>query len=218
MDIRLPKRDNIHITSKTDPIHRHFHPIIRYFMNKRLEVILDLMGNHHFDRLLDAGYGGGVFMPELSKRCRELYGIDTHENSNKVELMLKREGIKAYLQKNNLTKINFPDHYFNAVVCLSVLEFVKDLGDAIKELRRVTRKDGKIFLGFPVENTLTNIAFRLIIINPRKAHKVSHNDIFKAINKNLKIEKTRVFPFCLPVNFGLFAGCEAVWPNFIEEE
>ena len=213
MNIRLPKKENIFITSKTDPVHRHFHPIIRYFMNKRIEVILDLMSNYHFDRLLDAGYGGGVFLPELSKRCKELYGIDIHKNSSKVELMLRKEGIKAHLQRNSLTEIDFPDHYFDAVVCLSVLEFVRDTESAIKELRRVTQKDGRIFLGVPVENILTNLALRLILTKPSKVHVANHKEIFTVAKKLLKFEKIRTFPFYLPVDFGLFVGCEATWQN-----
>lgn len=218
MNIRLPKRENILKTGKTDPIHRHFHPIIRYFMNKRLEVILDLITAQHFDRLLDAGYGGGVFLPELSRRCRELYGIDIHEYSNKVESMLRREGIKAYLKRNSITEINFPDHYFDAVICLSVLEFIRDVEAAVRELRRVTRKDGKIYFGFPVENILTDLAFRLILINPNKAHTNNHKEILNVIKKLLKIEKLRTFPFYSPVDFALFIGCEAVWPDSMVRE
>ena len=209
MNIKLPKRENISITSKTDPIHRHFHPVIRYFMNKRLEVILNLMGRRHFNRLLDAGYGGGVFLHELSTRCNELYGIDVHEYSESVQEMLRKEDIKAQLKRSDIKRIDFPENFFDGVVCLSTLEFIDDVYSAIKELKRVTREGGAIFLGFPIENVLTEIAFRLILINPGKVHKVNHGEIIRITEEFLNIKRVCIFPFFLPREYGLFMGCEA---------
>jgi len=35
-------------------------------------------------RILEIGYGSGVFMPELSARCDELYGVDVHSRHEEV--------------------------------------------------------------------------------------------------------------------------------------
>jgi ubiquinone/menaquinone biosynthesis C-methylase UbiE len=211
--LRLPKKENIYITGKTDPVHRHYHPVISYFMNKRLEGALDLMGIGKVEKLLDIGYGGGIFLPELSGRCEKLYGVDIHRNMDKVQEMLAKEKVTADLSCGDATDLKFPDSSFDRVVCISVLEFVSDLDKAFREMARVLKKGGDAIIGFPVENFITDIAFFMICINARKAHPVNQDDILRAARKYFDVEKPKTFPLGLPLKMSLFAHCRLIKRN-----
>lgn len=205
--MRLPRKENIFITGKTDPVHRHYHPVISYFMNKRLEGALGLMGGAKAGKLLDIGYGGGIFLPELSSRCDKLWGVDIHGNTDKVKEMLRKEGVAAELSYGDVTKLPFSDAQFDRVVCISVLEFVKDLDKAFSEISRVLKKGGDAVIGFPVENIFTDIGFMVIGLNGRKAHPVNQDDILKVAEKYFDIEAMKTFPLGLPLKVSLFAHC-----------
>lgn len=207
--MRLPKKENIYITGKTDPVHRHYHPVISYFMNKRLDGALALMGPGKVRKLLDIGYGGGIFLPELSERCDELSGVDIHHNMDKVQEMLAKEHVKAALSFGDVTDLKqFADGSFDRVVCISVLEFVGDLDKAFSEIARVLKNGGDAIIGFPVENIITDVAFMMICINARKAHPVNQDDILKAASRCFEIERLKTFPMGLPLKMSLFAHCK----------
>ncbi len=207
MKMRLPKKENVWVTGKTDPIHRHYHPVISYFMNKRLTGALRLLGAEHCHRLLDIGYGGGVFLPELSTRCDELYGVDIHKNVDMVQRMLSKEHVKADLMYADATSLPFRDGYFDRVTCISVLEFVKDLDKAFSEMARVLKDGGDAVIGFPVVSVLTDIAFLMIGINSRKAHPVDQDDIIASAEKYFDIDEIKTFPLNVPLKVALFAHC-----------
>lgn len=207
MRLRLPKKENIWVTGRTDPIHRHYHPVIKYFMNKRLEGVLKLLGGGRRRRILDVGCGGGVFLPELSTRCDELYGVDIHGEMDKVEEMLRKERVKAALSYGDVTRLPFPEGYFDCVVALSVLEFVKDLDRAFGEISRVLKEDGTAVIGFPVENIFTDLAFFAIGINARNVHPVNQEDILTSAKKYFVLDTLRTFPLNLPLKVSLFAHC-----------
>lgn len=205
--MRLPKKENITVTGKTDPIHRHYHPLVSVFMNARLTGALAVMSEGRCGKMLDVGYGGGVFLPELATRCAELYGVDIHDRIEPVREMLRKEAVPATLSFGDVTKLPFPDEQFDRVICLSVLEFVSDLDRAFSELRRVLKRGGEAVIGFPVENVVTDVAFLLIGINARRAHPVNQDDILSAARSHFTVEKLRTFPAGLPLKLALFAHC-----------
>lgn len=179
-------------------------------MNKRLSLALSLMENKNFARILDAGYGGGIFLPELSRRCSQLYGIDIHSNHKRVQEMLKKEGITADLKQNDLTKIEFPDDYFDAVVCVSVLEFVSDLKKAFSEIKRITRKEGTAIIGFPIEQWFFRYIYLMMGVDSKKAHKATYREIIKEAGSNFVLERIVKFPYFLPLECSLFATLKLI--------
>jgi ubiquinone/menaquinone biosynthesis C-methylase UbiE len=166
-----------------------------------------LLGREKCHRLLDIGYGGGVFLPELSGICDELYGVDIHNNMDKVGQMLIKENVRAKLSYGDAMNLPFENGYFDRVVCISVLEFVKDLDKAFSEMARVLKDGGDAVIGFPVVSFLTDIAFLMIGINSRKAHPVDQDDILSSARKYFDVDTLRTFPANLPLKLSLFAHC-----------
>src|SRR5256885_8746113 len=72
---------------KTGPVDHadwNYRPLLGAIQRSRFRLLLDLLDAERFGRLLEIGYGSGVFLPELARHSRELYGIDIHEKSDHV--------------------------------------------------------------------------------------------------------------------------------------
>lgn len=172
-------------------------------------MALRLLGDRRFHRLLDAGYGGGVFLPELARRTEELHGIDIHPHQAQVERMAHAEGFKVFLRQASLCDTGFPDGYFDGIVCISVLEFIDDLPRAIAEIRRIAAPKGTIVLGFPGENLFTTLGYRLARTpDPRRVHHANYRMILAETSRHLNARRLLRFPFFLPSRLSLFFGGE----------
>jgi ubiquinone/menaquinone biosynthesis C-methylase UbiE len=101
------------------------------------------------DKLLDIGCGDGTFITSLSIKVDSGVGISPTEQ----EIIR----LKSEYQLNNISfiqglssSIPLPDHSFDKVVCNSVLLILssyEELEKSIKEISRVTKPAGMVFLG-----------------------------------------------------------------------
>ena len=88
--------------------------------------------------------------------ARVIHFAPEHPLSTKIEKLLPTEYIKCDLcpredwRKIDVTKIEFEDSYFDILICNHVLEHVTDLISAMKEIRRVLKKDGVAILQTPL--------------------------------------------------------------------
>ena len=109
-----------------------------------------LKGN---ERVLEIGAGRGRFTGELAHLCSELTVADI--SSEKLELNKRNalalgyvDKVKEWVQSDVLDLSAFADESFDAVVCYGgPISYVTDRRDkALKELRRVTRRGGLLFI------------------------------------------------------------------------
>jgi SAM-dependent methyltransferase len=208
-DVVIPPRALVHKSAPDDPIDYYYRPLTGWLYRSRLEVAAALLGNGPFDSLLEVGYGSGVFLPELARRARRLAGVDVHLESAAVGGMLESLGIEAELYEASVFDLPFADGEFQAVVCLSVLEHLRELRAALDEMRRVLRKGGTAIVGFPVRNPLTDGFFRLVGYDPRAIHPSGHSDILLAIRRQEQLEVDRIahFPRVLPLPLSAYVVC-----------
>jgi ubiquinone/menaquinone biosynthesis C-methylase UbiE len=143
--LTLPDKRNLRRTGDVDYYHWNYLFPIKYIQLYRFRVILDLLGDAPVGRLLEAGTGSGIFLPELSRHCRELHACDVHAHMDDVAEMAGKEGVNVRLKKVSLQETGYPDAYFDAVIAVSVLEFVEDLEAAVTEIRRIMKPEG-VFL------------------------------------------------------------------------
>ncbi len=209
--ITIPAKQNIHETDQEDPLKWYYVPGTRYFYLKRLEMAVDLLDNAQMQKLLDIGFGSGIFLPELVKKCKTLYGIDVHEKIDLVRQMLEKEGVAAELSQGSVLDLQFENETFDCVVCVSVLEHIRDLDKAIGEIHRILKKGGIAILGFPVKNKITDSALHVLGFNLdttlEERHPSSHQMILNAVRKKFEIEDKLKFPKFLPLNCGLYYVC-----------
>lgn len=128
----------------------------------RFRLIDRLLETGRFERLLEIGYGSGIFMPQLHTYCDELYGIDPHGRASEVGAVLQANKIAATLRNSSVTELPFEDGYFGCVVAVSALEFVSDLPAACREIRRVLRPDGCLVLVTPGHSPIADLGLKLL--------------------------------------------------------
>jgi ubiquinone/menaquinone biosynthesis C-methylase UbiE len=141
-----------------------------WFINelKLLERLININTN---TKILDVGCGTGWFTLLTRKKGLNCIGYD--RNWQLIEYAKewsRREDIDAKFVEGDITKINFVDEAFDLCFCMSALEHVKDWKSALKELHRVLRPGGLLYVnttnGFhPISS---EVAFPLFPYLPKK--------------------------------------------------
>ena len=204
MRIKIPRRKNMTVTNPEDPLIFYYKFGVRNFYLKRLKMVLKLLDKNGFNKILEVGCGSGILLPELSKRCESLYGVDTHNELDKVKMMLQNEGIEADLSKGDVLDLPFKEEMFDCVVCVSVLEHIKNLDKAINEIQRVMSKNSIAIVGFPVKNKITDMAFKSIGFAFKSKHVSNHSQILEKLNAKMTIQKLIKFPSFFPIDLSFY--------------
>jgi len=136
-------------TSDVDKAEWNFRPLLGIIQRLRFQLILSLLPNRRIGRLLEIGYGSGVFLPELAKRCDELYGIDPHQQAAGVARSLKSNQVNAKVFSGSALALPFKDESFDCIVAVSCLEYMEPFSQAAAEIRRVMRRDGSLVFVTP---------------------------------------------------------------------
>ncbi len=157
----LPK----HLLVKTGPVDHadwNYRPLLGLIQRKRFHLIATLLSGHRFQRILEVGYGSGVFLPELARRCDALHGIDLHEKPGLVSDALESIGISAELLTGSVTSLPYENAYFDCALAVSALEYVEDIDAACAELCRVLGENGRFILVTPGSSLLVDAGLRIL--------------------------------------------------------
>ena len=157
----LPRGDLLK-TNELDQGDWNFRPVLGYIQRQRFQLGATLLGKQRFRRLLDLGYGSGIFLPELARRCDELYGIDPHPMPQAVRAVLERNGISAELTSGDAASMPYPDDFFDAIVTVSAIEVVPNLDAACTEIRRVLKPSGVFVVVTPGFSAVADLGVRLL--------------------------------------------------------
>jgi SAM-dependent methyltransferase len=149
-------------TSTVDHPYWNYLPLLRSVQRLRFRIILELLAETHFGRLLEIGYGSGVFMPELTRHCDELHGVDPHPMQREVEANLAQHGIHPTLATANAESLPYDTGLFDCVVSVSTLEYVPDIDTACREMRRVLRPGGTLAVCTPGATSVWNLPLQLL--------------------------------------------------------
>jgi SAM-dependent methyltransferase len=203
----LPPRGALPKTNDEDPVD-YYYGVTAPLYRGRLALAARMLGRG-YPSLLDVGYGSGIFFPELGRRAERLAGVEVHGEEAGVREALRRLGVDAELRPGSILDLPAEEGEFDAVVCLSVLEHLPELGGALDELRRVLTRGGVAVLGFPVRQPLTDAFFRAFGFDPRELHPSSHTDILRAAERDGGFDVVRVgrFPRLLPLGLSGYAAC-----------
>ncbi len=105
--------------------------------------------------VLEVGCGGGLIANELAQRGALMIGIDPSSNALAIARTKVQEnglGQSAYFEQGYAESLPYADGSFSVIVCLDVLEHVRDLQATLKEITRVLAPGG-IFIFDTINRT-----------------------------------------------------------------
>ena len=159
--MKLLPQDQLVQTGPVDHADWNYRPLLAPIMRRRFALILDLLPRERVQRMLEIGFGSGVFMPELASRCEEMYGIEVHSEVDKVQSRLAECGVPVSLSRQDAARMTFEDAFFDTIVSISALEFVEDIDAASREFARVLKPGGRLVAVMPNKSPLLDFALHL---------------------------------------------------------
>jgi ubiquinone/menaquinone biosynthesis C-methylase UbiE len=109
-------------------------------------------------RILDIAFGSGRHIVFFAKHGYDVYGFDNSQTAQKLtEKKLKQEHLKAHLLLSDMNiKFPYKNGFFDAEIAISAIEHTTytKLKKVTKEMRRVLKKGGVIFISVPAEKKL----------------------------------------------------------------
>ena len=207
MRIVLPEKGTVPITGDEDPLIYYYLPLVSHFYRMRLKMPINLLQGRRFRRLLDIGYGSGIFYLELARHAGELYGVDIHTQTEEVTHALKKFGLDVMLETGDILDLPYPNERFDAIVCVSVMEHIRQLDRAVREMKRILTKDGLMVFGFPVRNRFTSSFYASVGFDYQSHHPSDHRSILRALEQQLVIDRCITYPEMAPMDLALYVSC-----------
>jgi SAM-dependent methyltransferase len=159
--LRLLPRGALVKTSLVDQADWNFRPVLGAIQRLRFRFARALLGRERVRRLLEIGYGSGIFLPQLDLHCTDLHGVDIHGKRVEVAEQLFGVGVTPRLCCASATQLPYPDRYFDRVVAVSSLEFIDDLRRACREIRRVLDPSGRFVIVTPSHSAVADLGLRI---------------------------------------------------------
>lgn len=130
-----------HRSTKSSLVGFLYQRVRKYTLRKKYQLISSYKSG---DYILDIGCATGQFLNEFRRRGWNCSGIEPDEKARKYAN--KKFGLKAYDEDQ---MVSFEDHSFDVISMWHVLEHVSDLEQRVKDLRRLIKDNGCIFIALP---------------------------------------------------------------------
>ncbi|NJO78587.1 MAG: 3-demethylubiquinone-9 3-O-methyltransferase [Cyanobacteria bacterium RM1_2_2] len=133
-----------------------------YHLNRPRFEFFDRYIAHWQDlRVLDVGCGGGFSCEFMAARGVKVAGIDQSEKCIAAATQHAYEsGFEIDYRCGVAERLPYPDHTFDVVVCVDVLEHVEDVNQVIAEISRILKPNGLFFF----DTINRNFKSRLVMI------------------------------------------------------
>jgi ubiquinone/menaquinone biosynthesis C-methylase UbiE len=162
MSMKLLKPELLIKTGDVDHAEWNYRPFLGWIQRLRFKLVLSLLNKVHTHKILEVGYGSGIFLPELARHCDELFGIDIHEKPVEVQDILQKIDITAQLFSGSIENTSFPDNYFDYIIAISSLEFVHDVNSACNEIRRILKPEGFLIVITPGHSKILDLGLKIL--------------------------------------------------------
>ena len=96
-------------------------------------------------KILDIGSGPGFFLDQAKREGWEVQGADLSRWSRDYA----KEHFNIDIYQGSLTDAHFPDRSFDVIVMNDVIEHLEDPKSVLKEIRRILKNDGVIYISTP---------------------------------------------------------------------
>ncbi|MEK6893126.1 MAG: methyltransferase domain-containing protein [Nanoarchaeota archaeon] len=112
------------------------------------------IGNYENKKILDIGCSYGWFEKLNAKKSKEIIAIDINKKDLDIARKELREKNVKFSYGSALDLRKFKENYFDMVVMFDVIEHIPKNTEeiALREIRRVLRKNGTLIISTPAEN------------------------------------------------------------------
>lgn len=195
MEISLLPKHLLIKTSSIDHADWNYKPFLSYIQRKRFKLVNSFISNNHYDKILEIGYGSGIYMPTLFGYCNELCGIDIHPLNEKVNEILLKYGIHVRLYKESASNMSFSDKSFDLIVSVSAFEFIEDKEAACQEIKRVLKKEGYLIIVTPGNSSIIDLGLKILTQeSANRDYGEKRKDTIRILKNHFNIKKRRIFP------------------------
>jgi len=199
MEFTEPEEKNIPSMHRLDVswAYKSKNRIIRSIYFQRLKKSVNLVKKSKHKFILDIGTGCGILLPTLNRYGKKVVGVDVLDRFGELKEFVDKEKLKnTLLIKADVLNLPFKEGCFDLIFCLSVLEHVKNVDDALNEIGRILDKKGTFILGYPIDSSLTNLGYRYAKVaeSTKKQHVSNYKTLRNEIEKYFKITKKIKYP------------------------
>jgi SAM-dependent methyltransferase len=199
----LPGEGVLRPNDAHDPLPFYYHRWIGWLYRHRLQMGLDLLPPAG-RRVLEIGVGSGVLVPTLTARYAEYVGADLTLAPG-LDALVAAGCNASFRQVDLLRDGDLPADHFDAIVCMSVLEHIRDADGAARGLARALAPGGTVVTGYPMVSRFMTRAFEIIGFRDIDAHHVSPPaTITAALSRALTSVRRVAFPPLAPVSGALY--------------
>lgn len=160
--------------------------------------------------ILEIGCGHGHHLT-FENNYRRYYGLDISRAFLKTAN--KRHSDKIIPIQGDITELPFLDKSVDAIICVYTLEHVRNLPQAIMEIRRILKDGGSFLVGIPCEGGFCYNVGREFTSKPymEKKYGLDYDaiikyehcneiwDILKLLKENFTIKKSKWIPLNIPI-------------------
>ncbi len=145
-------------STDTPSLYHHPNPILRNAFWTRLRAINTLMDRVGVkaERCLDFGGGGGVFLPTLAGRFREVVCIDRDARDAR-RVVAEHRLTNVLLDETDILTTEYQQP-FDVVIAADVLEHFPVLGQPVDRIATWLAPNGHLFTSLPTESGLYALA------------------------------------------------------------
>lgn len=143
-----------HTNTDKGLINRLYKKVRNHTLNQKAELVIS--NTKPKGNLLDLGAGIGAFLHTMKEKGWEVTGIEPDSGARQQALQLFDLSLQETRVLNDL-----PPESFDAITLWHVLEHVHQLHAYIEQLKKLLKKDGKIFIAVPNYNAVDSSVYKL---------------------------------------------------------
>ena len=118
-----------------------------YALRVRQQRVLELF-DQAGGKVLDVGCGPGLMMRPILERGCSFWGVDPSPRMIGIARKLCKQNERVQFSSGDAMHLEFPDGLFDAVLCMGVIDALRDRRQAIREMLRVLKPGGTLIVSF----------------------------------------------------------------------
>lgn len=210
----LDWNEEMFVKYNNERLYLHPNPIVRWIENKRLKTIQNFIKLNNDQKFLSIGCGEAYIESRINEGSLYLMDISNEAIKRAKEKLADKKNVVEIKTGDGLN-IDYPDNFFDYILCSEVIEHVLDYDKLISEIARVAKNDAKIIVTIPnekkidfiknilIKTKLFSLFFKNIPVTQEwHLHAFDLVLLKKAINNKLTLLQAKAIPlFFLPLRY-----------------